>query len=44
MLEKGNESIEDGEKDKRINYRGHQTGMGTGVKCDKGFLVSLWKI
>ena len=35
MLEKSTESIVDGEKDKH-NYYGHQTGMDTGVKGDKG--------
>ena len=39
MLEKSTESIVDGEKDKRMDHREHQTGMDTvdtGVKGSKG--------
>ena len=35
MLEKSTESIVDGEKDKHIDNREHQTGMDTGVKGAK---------
>ena len=35
MLEKSTESILDGQKDKHIDHREHQTGMNTGVKGDK---------
>ena len=34
--EKSNESIVDGEKDKHMDNRQHQTGMDTGVKGAKG--------
>ena len=37
VLEKSTESIVDGEKDKHIDHREHQTGMDTGVKGDKGY-------
>ena len=36
MLEKSTESIVDGEKDKHMDNREHQTGMDTGVKGAKG--------
>ena len=36
MLEKSTQSIVDGEKDKHIDHREHQTGMDTGVKGGKG--------
>ena len=36
MLEKSAESIVDGEKDKHMDHREHQTGMDTGVKGAKG--------
>ena len=36
------ESIVDGEKDKHIDHREHQTGMDTGVKGDKGCIKLLW--
>ena len=42
MSEKSTESIVDGEKDKHIDLREHQTGMDTGVKGDKGCLKLLW--
>ena len=42
MLEKSTESILDGEKDKHIDHREHQTGMDTGVKGDKGCIKLLW--
>ena len=38
MLEKSIERIVDGEKDKHIDHRKHQTGMDTGVKGDKATL------
>ena len=31
-----------GEKDKHIDHREHQTGMDTGVKSDKGCIKLLW--
>ena len=37
MLEKSIESIVDGEKDKHIDHREHQTGMDTGIKGTKGY-------
>ena len=37
MLEKSTESIVDGEKDKHMDHREHQTGMDTGVKGTKGY-------
>ena len=37
MLEKSTESIVDGEKDKHMDNREHQTGMDTGVKGAKGY-------
>ena len=36
------ESIVDGEKDKHMEHREHQTGMDTGVKGDKGCIKLLW--
>ena len=42
MLEKSTQSIVDGEKDKHINHREHQTGMDTGVKGGKGCIKLLW--
>ena len=42
MLEKSAESIVDGEKDKHMDNREHQTGMDTGVKCDKDCVKLLW--
>ena len=42
MLEKSTESIVDGEKDKHIDHREHQTGMDTVVKGDKGWIKLLW--
>ncbi len=42
MLEKSTESIVDGEKDKRMDNREHQTGMDTGVKGAKGSIKLLW--
>ena len=42
LLEKSTESIVDGEKDKHIDHREHQTGMDTGVKGDKGCIKLLW--
>ena len=41
VSEKSTESIGDGEKDKHMDNREHQTGMDTGVKCDKGIKL-LW--
>ena len=38
VLEKSTESIVDGEKDKHIDHREHQTGMDTGVNGDKATL------
>ena len=35
VLEKSTQSIVDGEKDKHIDHREHQTGMDTGVKGGK---------
>ena len=37
MLEKSTESIVDGEKDKHMDNREHQTGMDTAVKGAKGY-------
>ena len=37
MLDKNTESMVDGEKDKHVDHREHQTGMDTGVKGDKGY-------
>ena len=42
MLEKSTESIVDGEKDKHIDHREHQTGMDTGVNGEKGCIKLLW--
>ena len=42
MLEKSTESIVDGEKDKHMDNREHQTGMDTGVKGAKGCIELLW--
>ena len=42
MLEKSTESIVGGAKDKHIDHREYQTGMDTGVKCDKGCIKLLW--
>ena len=36
VFEKSTESIVDGEKDKHMDNREHQTGMDTGVKGAKG--------
>ena len=41
MLEKSTESIVDGEKDKHMDHREHQTGVDTGVKGDKGCIKLL---
>ena len=38
MLEKSTQSIVDGEKDKHVDHREHQTGMDTGVKGGKATL------
>ena len=42
VLEKSTESIVDGEKDKHMDHREHQTGMDTGVKGAKGCIKLLW--
>ena len=42
VLEKSTESIMDGEKDKHMDHREHQTGMDTGVKGAKGCIKLLW--
>ena len=42
VLEKSTESIVDGEKDKHIDHREHQTGVDTGVKGGKGCIKLLW--
>ena len=42
VLEKSTEGIVDGEKDKHIDHREHQTGMDTGVKGGKGCIKLLW--
>ena len=42
VLEKSIESIVDGEKDKHIDHREHQTGMDTGVKGGNGCIKLLW--
>ena len=42
VLEKSTESIVDGEKDKHMDNREHQTGMDTGVKGTKGYIKLLW--
>ena len=42
VLEKSTENIVDGEEDKHIDHREHQTGMDTGVKFDKGCIKLLW--
>ena len=42
VLEKSTESIVDGEKDKHMDNREHQTGMDTGVKGAKGCIKLLW--
>ena len=42
LLKKSTESIVDGEKDKHMDHRDDQTGMDTGVKCDKGCIKLLW--
>ena len=41
MLEKSTESIVDGEKDKHMDNREHQSGMDTGVRA-KGCIKLLW--
>ena len=41
MLEKSTESIVDGEKDKHLDNREHQTGMDTGVNGAKGCITLL---
>ena len=41
MLEKSTESIVDGENDKHMDNREHQTGMDTGVKGAKGCIKLL---
>ena len=42
VLEKSTGSIVDGEKDKHMDHREHQTGMDTGVKGAKGCFKLLW--
>ena len=42
MFDKSTENIVDGEKDKQMDHREHQTGMDTGVKGDKGYMKLLW--
>ena len=42
VLEKGTESIVDGEKDKHMDHREHQTGIDTGVNGAKGCIKLLW--
>ena len=42
VLEKSTESIVDGQKDKHLDNREHQTGMDTGVKGAKGCIKLLW--
>ena len=44
VLEKSTESIVDGEKDKHMDNREHQTGMDTGVKGTKGCIKLLWAL
>ena len=34
----------DGEKDKHIDHREHQTGMDTGVKGDNGCIKVRWTL
>ena len=41
VLEKSAERIVDGEKDKHIGHREHQTGMDNGVNGDKGCIKLL---
>ena len=45
-METSAENIVDGEKDKRMGYRKHQTRMDTGVEGDEGvifaWLDSAW--
>ena len=38
MFDKSTENIVDGEKDKQMDHREHQTGMDTGVKVTKATL------
>ena len=42
VLEKSTKSIVDGENDKHMDHREHQTGMDTGVKGTKGCIKLLW--
>ena len=42
VLEKSTESIVDGENDKHMDHREHQTGMDTGVQGAKGYIKLLW--
>ena len=42
MLEKSTESILDGEIEKHMDHRAHQTGVDTGVKGTKGCIKLLW--
>ena len=42
VLEKSTENIVDGEKDKHVDHREHQTGMDTWVKGTKGCIELLW--
>ena len=42
MLENSTESTVDGEKDKHMDHREHQTGMDTGVNGTKGCIKLLW--
>ena len=41
-MEKSTESIVDGEKDKHMNNREHQTGMDTGVKGATFYIKLHW--
>ena len=42
LLEKSDESIVDGEKDKHMDNREHQTGKETGDNGTKGCIKLLW--
>ena len=42
VFDRSTDTIVDGEKDKQIDHREHQTGMDTGVKGDKGYIKLLW--
>ena len=44
MLERSTESIVDGEKDKHMDHREHQTGIDTGVNGTKGCIKLLWDV